>query len=310
MSNISLQIQSIKIGSISKFCEFHPFCGYNVSWLFLFLKPSLIVPHRHYRYKFDYPFTGRSGVGKTETAVQIAREVEALDDCPYISGCFRSFQTGVLLGDLKKFALEHDLNLQSLNEEKTYDDIIIGKILGELFISLNSGKYQNVTKFLIFDDAELDTSVIQCIDQHLSAMKHINGKKWKIVVTTRNVQPEKWLEQCLHLSQDNFKHIEVFSKDETRHFMSELSTLQRDQLDTLHELLTGMPLALLIARRYVLSNDVSRIYTNKKILMIKYHNKNAMDQTLTHKSIGTHPTQLPKYLGLTHLIYPGLPKSP
>lgn len=192
--------------------------------------------------------------------MQVFREVEYQSTEPCIEGCFSCSSIGILLDDIQRFSVKHDLQLHSLDNEKNSDNPSIGNVLGELFRNLNSSKHQETVKCLVFDDAELSTSIIKHIDEQICAdmVKHRLQQKWRIIVTTRHIQHDQWLDQCCHLGIINFHHIEVFTKVETRLYMSQISSLDTIGKDILHHDLAGLPLALRITKQYLQSNAVSR----------------------------------------------------
>lgn len=196
--------------------------------------------------------------------MQLFREIQARDvgHRQSIEACFSSFSTSSFLSDVHRFSLELGLNLDPWEDEQNSGEDKLGDILGDLCDKLNNGRPQNQLKCLLFDDAELSTSLIKHIDQHIcgAMVRHPTwkdfSKRWKIIITTRDTCLDKWLMQCEFIKIKDVHLIEVFTLEETRRYMERLSSVLAHQKDTLHECLRGLPLALRIARQYLQSNMV------------------------------------------------------
>ena len=203
-------------------------------------------------------FVGRSGVGKSETALQLLKLYER-SNREHTSCLTRSFNTdsvGALINDLTNFNQDKDLQMQKLGQLQRQENL--GPIFKELFETLNR-KFPNDVKFLIFDDAEKSTSIVKHINNEICG--RVVGddihKKWKIIITTQDDQQREWLSGCDYVRRNNFVKVDVFDEPQTRYYLTEVEGLTQEHHRLLHEKLGGLPLALKVAREYLLSNPVS-----------------------------------------------------
>lgn len=209
---------------------------------------------------------GKSGVGKTETALQLFNEVYARDSdgtlpgC--VEGCFSSYSASSLVSDIKSFAKDYQLSLLSLSDSQSRDLDNLAVVMEELYCALDS-KYPTQMKCLTFDDAEITTAIVQHIDEHI-CMNVIEGndsikqRQWKVVVTTQYEDKDHWLDKCRFLGKDNFHAVEPFTLEETRNYFSRISSIHNDQKDRLYESFNGLPLALKVTKGYLLTNKVCK----------------------------------------------------
>ena len=216
---------------------------------------------------FNWVFLGRSGVGKTETALQLFRtfqERKLIDRTitdEYIEGKFFCDSLQSLLQSLSTFSQQNDLGLQTLTNQENTDADKIGGIINEMFEKLKE-RFPLKIKCLMFDDGEEETGIIRHINDYIC--KPIAGAdpaqnlhdRWKVVVTTQVEECRRWVTGCDYIDDKNFYPIEVFSLDEAKNYFSNVNKMTVDHVRRVHDRLDGLPLALKIAREYLLENRV------------------------------------------------------
>lgn len=212
--------------------------------------------------------SGQSGVGKSEAAKQLIKDCkneikrrpqrQQQQLCGVLEWTFRCDSIQAFVQDIASFDDRHNLQLASLQNIQLRGELSIDIILGELFQRLNE-RFSDDIKYLIFDDAEQSTLMINHIDDQICGkLDPATCVKWKIIVTTTSDDKFKWLQGCDHVKEDHFMKIEVFEAEETQTFFGrrEIDDLQREHVTQLHEKLGGLPLALTAAREHLDCNPV------------------------------------------------------
>lgn len=210
-----------------------------------------------------------SGVGKTETALQLFKELsDAPVEAEYIEGRFNCDSLNSLIGDLRSFGDDYGFQLESLaNQDQGVEKVRLVEVFNELFAVLNDTNgpgFGNKSKFFTFDDAEQSTNIVlhlnNLIGKSIAAGQRGQEvhKKWKLIVTTQDDDQNVWLRGCDHVCEENFHTIEHFTLEETRQYLSIIPYLREEQteLDRIHKALGGLPLALQAARTYLMEDRV------------------------------------------------------
>ena len=153
-----------------------------------------------------------------------------------------------LISDLKQYARLKDWPAEDFSSEYLDD------LFREFYKHMNE-RFQDKFKFVIFDDAELPTEVLDHVDRRICKPLYRDNrlKEWKIVITTQNCT-EDWLARCDYLSTDDFITIDGFSDEEMKKFLrqnAKTKLLTDSEMKEIKESLGSRPLML-----HVLQKDI------------------------------------------------------
>lgn len=181
----------------------------------------------------------------------------------YLEGKFNCDSPESLVQSLQSFSLQHDLQLPALTNQENTDNVEkIGAIIKDLYEKLKE-RFPTRIKCLTFDDAESKTSIVRHINDFIckpiaSADPALRlHEKWKIIVTTQVEDNREWMSGCDFIKDTNFYAVRVFNLPESKEYFCMVKKLTEQQLKRVHEALDGLPLALKVAREYLLENRVS-----------------------------------------------------
>lgn len=201
-----------------------------------------------------------SGVGKTETGLQFLKKYS--DDHPekeckqfIIASCKTP---NALSASLRQLANRFELHLPAFNERPTNE---LREIFRQLFSKINE-KYPEDAKLFLFDDAELKSSLLYHIDsafcKELLTGNH-DHRLWKIVVTiqegTVHNARKQWIERCDYINDTHFNPVEKFNTEQSKEYINDLE-LTEEEKEKLIDRMSGLPLALKVAKQTLNDNEV------------------------------------------------------
>ena len=182
------------------------------------------------------------------------------DDDNLVEGYFKCDSQMNLISALRSFIDVKGFQVDGLRTGNLLD------ICEGLFHNMNE-RFPDRLKYFLFDDAEVSTDVIHCIDYKMFRPllqlpeDDIVRKTWKIVVTTQK-EPQVWLNSYNNpeLTTGDFVSVTGFSDDEIVDFLfrsERARSLTDDDIDTIKDKFGRKPLMLKALRKEIESDLVS-----------------------------------------------------